>query len=41
MPPEFNAFASGILLENGIDCNKYNIGSLGLSILMIITDKNS
>ena len=40
MSPELNAFASGILLEYGIDYNKSDVYSLGITILRMITDKN-
>lgn len=40
MSPELNAFASGISVDHGIDDNKSDVYSLGLTILRMITDKN-
>ena len=40
MSPELNAFSSGIIIEGGIDYNKSDVYSLGLTILRMITNKN-
>ena len=40
MSPELNAFSSGIIIEGGVDYNKSDVYSLGLTILRMITNKN-
>jgi hypothetical protein len=40
MSPELNAFSSGMISDAGIDYNKSDVYSLGLTLLRMVTSKN-